>query len=62
MEQNKKKDSWFESATVGDTFDKVVDSLDALGLRVILDNHVSRASWCCNLDNGHGWWTLRPVT
>jgi endoglucanase len=22
----------------------------------ILDNHVSKASWCCNLEDGNGWW------
>lgn len=23
---------------------------------VHLDNHVSKASWCCNLSDGNGWW------
>ncbi|KAF2471149.1 glycoside hydrolase [Lindgomyces ingoldianus] len=44
------------SVTVGDTFGRVVDTLGAKNVRVILDNHVSRASWCCNLTDGNGWW------
>ncbi|KAF2647409.1 glycoside hydrolase family 5 protein [Lophiostoma macrostomum CBS 122681] len=52
----KAKNSWIESATTGDAFGTVVDALGSHGIRVILDNHVSHASWCCNLTDGNGWW------
>ncbi|KAF2015340.1 glycoside hydrolase family 5 protein [Aaosphaeria arxii CBS 175.79] len=50
------KNNWISTATVGDVFGRVIDSLGALNVRVILDNHVSKASWCCNLEDGNGWW------
>ncbi|KAH6627620.1 glycoside hydrolase superfamily [Chaetomium tenue] len=34
----------------------VVDGLFERGVLTILDNHVSRAAWCCNLTDGNGWW------
>jgi endoglucanase len=56
----KAKNPWIETVTVGGAFGTVVDSLGGLGIRVILDNHVSKASWCCNLDDGNGWWDQAP--
>ncbi|KAF2688512.1 glycoside hydrolase family 5 protein [Lentithecium fluviatile CBS 122367] len=56
----KEKNPWVASASVSDAFGKIIDSLGARGLRVILDNHVSKASWCCNLDDGNGWWDEAP--
>jgi hypothetical protein len=49
------------NATIGDVFARAVDALWARGVMTILDNHVSRASWCCNLDDGNGWWSDEPV-
>ena len=43
-------------ASTLDVFANVIDSLDSKGVMTILDNHVSRASWCCNLTDGNGWW------
>lgn len=43
-------------ASTLDTFASVIDSLDNKGVMTILDNHVSKASWCCNLTDGNGWW------
>ncbi|KAL1967563.1 hypothetical protein VTN77DRAFT_3078 [Rasamsonia byssochlamydoides] len=37
-------------------FAAVIDSLHSKGVSTILDNHVSRASWCCDLTDGNGWW------
>lgn len=54
------KNPWITELSVGETFGHVVDALGAAGLRVILDNHVSKASWCCNLDDGNGWWDEAP--
>jgi endoglucanase len=56
----KTKNSWIENISVGEAFGHVVDALGSAGLRVILDNHVSKASWCCNLDDGNGWWDEAP--
>lgn len=39
-----------------DVFAAVIDSLHRRGVYTILDNHVSRASWCCNFTDGNGWW------
>ncbi|KAJ7628371.1 glycoside hydrolase family 5 protein [Roridomyces roridus] len=39
-----------------DVFGAVVDALWARGIMTILDNHVSKASWCCNFTDGNGWW------
>jgi len=50
------RNSWIENASAGEAFGKVIDTLGARNIRVVLDNHVSRASWCCNLEDGNGWW------
>lgn len=42
--------------TTRDVFASVVDTLWAAGIFTILDNHVSKASWCCDLTDGNGWW------
>ncbi|PSS03771.1 glycoside hydrolase family 5 protein [Coniella lustricola] len=44
------------TATVRDVYGDVIDALWANGVMTILDNHVSRAQWCCNLTDGNGWW------
>ncbi|KAI1085858.1 glycoside hydrolase family 5 protein [Whalleya microplaca] len=43
-------------ATVRDIFETVIAALWKRGVMTILDNHVSKASWCCNIDDGNGWW------
>ncbi|KAJ7261703.1 glycoside hydrolase family 5 protein [Mycena haematopus] len=37
-------------------FGAVIDALWARGVMTVLDNHVSKASWCCNYTDGNGWW------
>lgn len=44
------------NSTVRDVYSDVIAALWANGVMTILDNHVSRASWCCDLDDGNGWW------
>ncbi|KAK1768457.1 glycoside hydrolase superfamily [Phialemonium atrogriseum] len=44
------------ATTTRDVFGAVVDALWARGVMTVLDNHVSRASWCCDLTDGNGWW------
>jgi len=39
-----------------DVFDRVVDALGREGLWVVLDNHRSRADWCCDGPHGDGLW------
>ncbi len=39
-----------------DVFDAVVAALAQQHLMVILDNHVSRADWCCSDRDGNGLW------
>jgi endoglucanase len=36
--------------------DAVIDALARAHIMVILDNHVSRADWCCNDKDGNGLW------
>ncbi|TVU13515.1 hypothetical protein EJB05_40575, partial [Eragrostis curvula] len=38
-----------------DAFRAVVRSLGAAGVMVILDNHVSKPGWCCDEDDGNGF-------
>jgi endoglucanase len=42
-----------------DVFDAVVRALGRQGLMVILDNHRSRADWCCDEAHGDGLWYTR---
>ena len=39
-----------------DVLDAVVNALASEGLYIILDNHVSRADWCCKDTDGNGLW------
>ena len=43
------------NATVIEAFEAVIQSLNSKGVKVILDNHVSKAQWCCNQTDGNGW-------
>ncbi len=39
-----------------DIMDAVIDALAAAHIMVVLDNHVSRADWCCSETDGNGLW------
>jgi len=39
-----------------DIMDAVIDALAAEHIMVVLDNHVSRADWCCSETDGNGLW------
>jgi endoglucanase len=39
-----------------DVMDAVVSALARAHIMIILDNHVSRADWCCKDDDGNGLW------
>ncbi|KAF7344904.1 Glycoside hydrolase family 5 protein [Mycena venus] len=39
-----------------EVFGAVIDALWARGVMTVLDNHVSKASWCCDFTDGNGWW------
>ena len=43
-------------ATVSNICDAVLDALGRHNLLVILDNHVSKAMWCCSDNDGNGFW------
>ena len=42
-----------------DVLDAVIREAGRQGLMVILDNHRSRADWCCDEDHGDGLWYTR---
>ncbi|KAH6624460.1 glycoside hydrolase family 5 protein [Chaetomium sp. MPI-SDFR-AT-0129] len=44
------------TTTTRDVFAAVIDGLYTRNIMTLLDNHVSRASWCCDLTDGNGWW------
>ncbi|KAI5787648.1 glycosyl hydrolase family 5 protein/cellulase [Peziza echinospora] len=50
------KNPSLSSASTRQTFGKVIEELGKQGIMVVLDNHVSKASWCCEGDDGNGWW------
>ncbi|KAH7359425.1 glycoside hydrolase superfamily [Plectosphaerella cucumerina] len=39
-----------------EVFDAVAAELARRDILVHLDNHVSKAGWCCAADDGNGWW------
>lgn len=51
------KNPFLSGATVLDAFDRVQSALWDQGVMTVLDNHVSKASWCCDLSDGNGWWS-----
>ncbi|PHH79522.1 hypothetical protein CDD82_2343 [Ophiocordyceps australis] len=54
------KNPFLNNASVIDVFDRVQATLWDRGVMTILDNHVSRSSWCCDLQDGNGWWKDAP--
>ncbi|KAF2760924.1 glycosyl hydrolase family 5 protein/cellulase [Pseudovirgaria hyperparasitica] len=52
----KGKNSFLASGTTRGAFEAVINSLNRKGILVILDNHTSKAQWCCGTSDGNGWW------
>ncbi|KAH9213505.1 glycosyl hydrolase family 5 protein/cellulase [Leptodontidium sp. 2 PMI_412] len=50
------KNPWLLVATTRSTYAAVIASLGARGVMVVLDNHNSKAGWCCSTTDGNGWW------
>ncbi|KAK4106907.1 glycoside hydrolase family 5 protein [Parathielavia hyrcaniae] len=51
------RNPWITPATTTrDVYAAAVDKLFARGVLTLLDNHVSKASWCCHINDGNGWW------
>jgi len=46
----------FKGKRALDVMDAVIDALASAHIMVILDNHVSRADWCCSETDGNGLW------
>ena len=46
---------WISDSSIWDVFERVLRALDSKDLLVILDNHVSKATWCCPLRDGNRW-------
>jgi endoglucanase len=46
----------FRGKRAMEVMDAVIASLAKAHIMVILDNHVSRADWCCKDDDGNGLW------
>ncbi|KXJ97205.1 glycoside hydrolase family 5 protein [Microdochium bolleyi] len=44
------------NATTRGVYEAAIAALWKRGVMTILDNHVSKATWCCNIDDGNGWW------
>lgn len=49
----------FKGKHAMEVMDAVVDALTKARIMVILDNHVSRADWCCNETDENGLWYSR---
>ena len=40
-----------------EVFDKTIDVITSSGIMVFLNNHTSKAQWCCSMTDGDGlWW------
>jgi endoglucanase len=46
----------FKGKHAMEIMDAVIDALARANIMVILDNHVSRADWCCSETDGNGLW------
>jgi endoglucanase len=49
------KNPWLSSSTTLGAFGTVISALNNAGVMVILDNHISKAGWCCSQTDGNGW-------
>ncbi|KAI1143615.1 glycoside hydrolase family 5 protein [Hypoxylon sp. FL0543] len=50
------KNPFVSGATTRAVYEAVIAALWQRNIMTILDNHVSKASWCCSIDDGNGWW------
>lgn len=41
--------------SIFEIYDTVISELTTNDMMIILDNHVSKASWCCNNNDGNSW-------
>ncbi len=46
----------FKGKRAMEVMDAVIDALARAHIMVVLDNHVSRADWCCSETDGNGLW------
>jgi aryl-phospho-beta-D-glucosidase BglC (GH1 family) len=44
-----------ENVTVADAFDFIIDEFGKQGMMVLADNHVSDPKWCCDNNDGNGF-------
>jgi endoglucanase len=44
------------NTSVSNVFDSVLNTLGKYNILVLFDNHVSKAMWCCNDNDGNGFW------
>ncbi|KAI9904527.1 hypothetical protein N3K66_001056 [Trichothecium roseum] len=58
--QATEKNPFLADSTIIGAFSAVESALWERGVMTVLDNHVSKAHWCCNLDDGNGWWKDAP--
>jgi hypothetical protein len=42
--------------SISNVFDSVLNTLGKYNIFVLFDNHVSKAIWCCNNNDGNGFW------
>lgn len=54
------KNGFLSTATLIQAYDNVVQALATHNIMVVLDNQVSKASWCCSETDGNGWWDAAP--
>ncbi|KAI1434922.1 glycoside hydrolase family 5 protein [Xylaria sp. CBS 124048] len=52
----KKNSALAGKTTTRDAYAAVIAALWKRGVMTILDNHNSKAGWCCSLTDGNGWW------
>ncbi|KAI0202252.1 glycoside hydrolase family 5 protein [Astrocystis sublimbata] len=50
------KNAFAVNGTNRDAYAAVIAALWDKGVMTILDNHNSKATWCCDLTDGNGWW------
>lgn len=53
------KNPWVDELAPMQVFDRIVMKLSERRIMVIIDNHVSRAGWCCSFDDGNGFFNDR---
>ena len=57
-EQHLKANPEMIGLTAMEIFDKTIEALTNTGIMVYLNNHTSKAQWCCSITDGDGlWWS-----